>query len=313
LLTRWFEEQIHPLYGRSQELRLSSIQRKIGALRESVISALEIRLERSKKPTIDTADQVRAVEARLRRATGLIEETRSAWEKEIEGFPNDLSEAFYAMAAGLIQAWSERPAEVILTNKIIDASILEFAQRRVKKLQDSLEALALQLRDDLKTSAADLSVADMPSDDEFQSVIRGTPVFDPGANSARVFRPQIALIFGKQYAERRLARRLFNQLGEPVYKTLSIYSGVLKEWLRLLTSQLERRFETYAERYRAQAERSLGGAGLTPDEVHAIQENLRVLGAPQANDLVEAIQAPQNELKEIVREIARHAHKGEPR
>jgi GTP-binding protein EngB required for normal cell division len=315
LLARWFEEQIIPLYGHSQELRASSIQRKIGALRESVIAALEIQLERSKKPTIDTGDQVRAVEARLRRTTGLIEETRSAWEKEIEGFPNDLSEAFYAMSASLIQAWSKRPAEVISTNKIIDGSILEFARRRVKKLQDSLEALAFQLRDDLRRNAADLSIADMPSNDEFSSLVRGTPVFDPGSVSGRVSRPKIALIFGKQYAERRLARRLFNQFGEPVYKALSIYSGVLKEWVRLVTSQLERRFETYAERYRAQAERSLGGAGLTAEEVNVIEENLRALWIPQTYDFVEADskQGPQNESPNVVRESARHAHKGKPR
>jgi GTP-binding protein EngB required for normal cell division len=315
LLTQWFEEQIIPLYGHSQELRASSIQRKIGALRESVISALEIQVERNKKPLTDTRDQVRAVEARLRRATGAIEETRSAWGKEIEGFPNYLSEAFYAMAASLIQGWSERPAEAISTNKTIDDSILEFAQRRVKKLQDSLEALALQLRDDLRTGAADLCVADMPNDDEFQSLIRGTPVFDMGSISASVSRPTIALMFGKQYAERRLARRLFNLLGEPVYKALSIYSGVLKEWVRLVTSQLERRFETYAERYRAQAERSLGGAGLTAEEVNIIEQNLRVLSASQTYDFVEADskQGPQNESKEIIRESERHAHKGEPR
>jgi GTP-binding protein EngB required for normal cell division len=312
-LTRWFEEQIIPLYGHSQALRASSIQRKIGALRESVIAALEIQLERSKKLTIDTGDQVRPVEARLRRATGLIEETRSVWEKEIEGFPKDLTEAFYKMAASLIQAWSLRPSEAVSTNKIIDDSILEFAQRRVKRLQDSVEALALQLRDDLRRSAADLGIADMPSDDEFSSFVRGTPVFDTGANGARVSRPKIALIFGKQYAERRLARRLFNQLGEPVYKALSIYSGVLKEWVGLVTSQLERRFETYAERYRAQAERSLGGAGLTAEEVNVMEEDLRVLSAPRTYDFVEADsrQSSQNESPDIVREIARHAHKGE--
>jgi GTP-binding protein EngB required for normal cell division len=315
LLTQWFEEQIIPLYAHSQELRASSIQRKIGALRESVISALEIQVERSKKPPIDTGGQVRGVEGRLRRATGVIEEKRSAWEKEIEGFPKDLSEAFYAMSASLIQGWSERPAEAISTNKIVDDSILEFAQRRVKKLQDSLEALAIQLRDDLRRSAADLSIADMPSDDEFTSLVRGTPVFDPGANSARVSRPRISLIFGKQYAERRLARRLFNELGEPVSKAVGIYSGVLKEWVRLVTSQLERRFETYAERYRAQAERSLGGARLTAEEVNVIEENLKTLRVPQPNGLVEATsaQAPQNGSQEVVREIARHAHKGEPR
>ena len=158
-------------------------------------------------------------------------------------------------------------------------------------------------------------MADMPSDDEFQSLIRGTPVFDMGSISASVSRPTIALMFGTQFAEKRLARRLYKQLGEPVYKALNIYSRALKEWVRLVTSHLDRRFETYAEGYRAQAERSLGGAGLTTEEVNVIEENLRILLVPQANGLVEenSTQAPQNESQDIVREIARHAHKGEPR
>ena len=66
LLGQWFQEQILPLYGNSQELRASSIQRKIGALRESVISALETQLLRSKKSTVEAPEQVRAIEARLR-------------------------------------------------------------------------------------------------------------------------------------------------------------------------------------------------------------------------------------------------------
>jgi GTP-binding protein EngB required for normal cell division len=315
LLSRWFEEQILPLYGHSQELRASSIQRKIGALRESVISALEMQLERSKKPTSDTGDRLRGTEARLRRATGLIEETRSAWEKEIEGLPNDLSVAFYAMSAGLIRLWSEKPDSAISAETIITDSVLRFAQQRVQKLQDSVKTLALQLRDDLRASATDLRVADMPSDDEFQSLIRGTPVFDMGSISASVSRTTIALMFGTQFAEKRLARRLYKQLREPIYQALNIYSGVLKEWVRLVTSHLDRRFETYAERYRAQAERSLGGTGLTADEANAIQANLRILDSPESDDFVEASpkQAPQNELNAIAREIVNHADTGESR
>jgi hypothetical protein len=288
LLSRWFEEQILPLYGHLQELRASSIQRKIGALRESIISALEMQLERSKKPTGDTGNQLRATEARLRRSTGLIEETRSAWEKEIDELPSDLSVAFYAMSAGLIQSWSEKPGSAISAEEIINDSVLRFAQQKVQKLQDSVKTLALQLRDDLRASAADLHVADMPSDVEFQSLIRGTPVFDMSSISASVSRPTIALKFGTQFAEKRLARRLYKQLGEPIHQALNIYSRVLKEWVRLVTSHLDRRFETYAERYRAQAERSLGGTGLTGDEANAIQANLRILDSPESDDSVEA-------------------------
>ncbi len=315
LLSRWFDAQIVSLYGRSQELREASLRRKIGALRESVISALQLQMQRTQIPSPDAQGQVRATEARLRRATGLIEKARSAWEKDIDEMTAELPEAFFEMAARLIAAWSGDQSATISTDKIIRDSLLWFTQQRVKKLQDSLEALVLQLRDDLRTSAADLGIADIPGEDEFQSLVRGMPVFDPGSVSAPISRPTITAMLGKRFAEKRLASRLHKRLGEPIHKALDIYSEVLGEWMRLVTSQLGRRFETYAERYRAQAERSLGGTGLTADEVDAIRENLRVLGAPQTNDFAEATskQAPQNESQVIVREIARHAHKGEPR
>lgn len=313
LLTRWFDEQIIPLYGHAQELRVSSIQRKIGALRESVISGLEMQLERSKRPTSDTGDQVRAAEARLRHAMGLVEESRSGWEKQTERLPKDLSEAFYAMAAGLTQAWSEKPGSTISADKIVNDSVQEFVQQRVEKLQASFNALALKLRNDLKTSASDLNIADMPGDGEFQSLVRGTPVFDMGSAGAAVSRPTISLWFGTRFAEKRLARQLYKQLGDRVYQALNIYSEMLKEWIRLVTSQLEGRFETYAERYRAHAARSFGGTRLTTDELNALEANLRVLRASDNTDFVETApkHAVEHELQAFGRDFVSHADKGE--
>ena len=54
-------------------------------------------------------------------------------------------------------------------------------------------------------------MADMPSDDEFESLIRGMPLFDMASISASVSRPTIALMFGSQFAEKQLARRLYKQ------------------------------------------------------------------------------------------------------
>src|ERR1700683_51311 len=315
LLGQWFQEQILPLYGNSQELRASSIQRKIGALRESVISALKTQLLRSKNSTVEAPEQVRAIEARLRRATGLIEETGSASETEIDGMTKDLPEAFYTISASLLVAWAEKSSSTISADKIINDSLLQFVQRRVKKLQDSLEGLALRIREDLKTSAADLGIADIPSDDEFQSFVRGTPIFDLGSIGSPISRATISLVLGKRFAERRLANRLYRQFGEPMNKALATYSGVLKEWARLVTSQLDRRFETYAERYRAQAERSLGGTRPAADEAKAIQESLRVLLAPPYDDFAATIstRARCSNPGAIPSEIVHHTQKGESR
>lgn len=315
LLDRWFDEQIVPLYGRSQELREASLRRKIGALRESLLSTLNLQLQRNRISSPDAQSQVRTTEARLRRATGLIEKTWSGWEKEIEGMAGQLSEAFSEMAANLMEAWSGNPSFASSPDKIARDSVLQFVQRRVKKLQDSLETLTLQLRDDLRTCASDLGVADVPGQDEFQSLIRGTPVFDPGAISASVSRPTVAAMFGKRFATRRLASRLREQLENSIYQALDIYSAMLKEWTRSVASQVGRKFETYAERYRAQAERSLGGKGLTADEVSAIQESLRLLGAPQANSYAENApgRTPQDETEPIAGEIVGHAPQRKPR
>ncbi len=313
LLNRWFVEQILPLYSRSQDLRSASLRRKIGTLRESVISALEVQLQRSKNSTAETLDLYRATEARLRRAAGLIEETRSACEKEIERMTQDLQEAFYEMSARLMNSWPGNQSASSSTGQILSDSLLQFAQRRVQKLLESMQTLAVQLRDDLTTSAAELGIPDAPGENEFQLLVRGTPVFDPGSISAAVARPTMSLIFGERFAENRLASQLFEQLGEATSKSLGIYTSVLNEWARLVTQQFVQRFETYAERYRAQAGRSLGGKELSADEVNAIEDNLRVLNAPQTNDPSEAAsrRARPNELRQDHHEVARHSRKGD--
>lgn len=168
LLSRWFEEQILPLYDRSQELRASSLQRKIGALRESVISALRVQLERNGMSTRGTNDEIRAAEARLRQATGLIEETGAVWERELERYGFDASDGFLAASASLIAEWGRNLGGEVSKEKIIRDFIFQAVQQRVKKLHDSLEALAAQLRDDLTKSAESLGIADIPGGNEFQ-------------------------------------------------------------------------------------------------------------------------------------------------
>ncbi|HEV2297642.1 MAG TPA: dynamin family protein [Candidatus Acidoferrales bacterium] len=285
LLSRWFEEQIVPLYDHSQELRASSLRRKIGALRESVISALRVQVQRNGTSTCTTQDEIRAAEARLRQATGLIEDTGAAWERELERNGFDAFDGFLAASSSLMGEWGRNLGAEVSTENIIRNSVLNAIQQRVKKLHGSLEALAVQLRDDLKKSAGGLGIADIPGEDEFQSLVRGTPIFDPGSLSASVVRPRFSGLLGRRFAEKRLATRLHKELGEALNKTLGTYSDVLREWTRLVTNQLLRRFETYAEGYRAQAERSLGGKDLAPDEANGLREDIRLLEFPESNEV----------------------------
>ncbi len=291
LLSKWFENQILPLYDHSQELRAASLRRKIGALRESVVSALQVRLQRKRDSPTATPALIRSIEARLRRATGLIEEAQAVCEREVESIPMRSPELFQEAAARLMDSWEMdsgpgKTSDATPPEDLIRNAMLDFVQRRVKMLQDTLNALGIELRDDLRKSAAELGISDAPGDDEFHSLLRGTPVFDPGTISASVSRRALAGLFGRQSAEKRLARKIRQQMGEFLGHALETHLRLLSEWVRTVLAEYRGRFEAYAEGYRAQAERSLGGLEVSEAEFQAIEDDLKVLGMSEHDKLV---------------------------
>jgi len=128
-------------------------------------------------------------------------------------------------------------------------------------------------------SAADLGIADMPADDEFPSLVRGMPVFDPGAMRVTALKSSYAALLGKRFEKEQMVRDIRQQLSGSFEPALASYIKILKEWTKQMTGQMGRKFEMYAERYRAQAEQSSHGPELTPDEVRAIEVDLRLLEA----------------------------------
>ncbi len=227
----------------------------------------------------------------------------------MEGIAANIAEIFQETAARLIEEWSRNASPATPADQIVRAFLLESVQHRVRKLQDSLDTLATQLRSELKETAASLGVTDAPGEDEFQSLVRGTPIFDPGDIRVSVSPSAYAALFGRRYAENRVAGQVRRQLGEPFEQAFGNYVEVLKEWTRLVTAQISRRFETYAERYRAQAERSLGGKELTLDEAHLIEANLGLLGGPP-RETGKRDFARESAL--AGREMIHQPHKGEP-
>lgn len=273
LLDRWFADEILPLFGRSQELRAASLQRKIGALRESVVFVLHTRIRQSGHASPGDRGKSRETEARLRRATGLIEETRSACEREADALAGDVP-AIYSAAAASVTGDGSTDAGTGAEDRIRTA-VLREVQGRAKIVQSRIETLALRLQDELVKSAGDLGIADMPGENEFPSLVRGMPVFDPG--TLRVTAPEsaFAALLGKRFKEDQLAREIRRQTGGSFEPALAGYTRVLREWTRQVTGQVGQRFEMYAECYRAQAECSTGE--LAPEEEQAIVEDLRLL------------------------------------
>ena len=186
---------------------------------------------------------------------------------------------YSAAAASMMNAGSKDADAGIDAEDVIRTAVLREVQERAKHVQSLVETLALRLQDELVKSAADLGIADMPGDDEFPSLVRGMPVFDPGTIRVTALKSSYAALLGRRFEEEQMARHIRQQLGESFEPALASYIKVLNEWTRMMMGQMGRKFETYAERYRAQAEQSPHGPELSPDEVRGIEEDLKMLEA----------------------------------
>jgi GTP-binding protein EngB required for normal cell division len=277
MLNEWFESQIVPLYARSQDLRAASLRRKIGALHESVTAALAARLRREERSSTKLQDRAQAAEALLRKTTGKIEEIHSLSERYVQEASRSVPEAVNDAAGRFLHACAHGSYGVVVSGQLVRDSITQFIHMQARKLQTDIMTLASQIGNDLRQSAADLGISDAPGDDEFQSLVRGAPVFECPSFTMVVSRPVSFRLFGQKHGQSSVARQISRRLPRSFYATVDTYWQVVKEWSDWVTAQLRSKFETYAENYRAQAEQTLGGRELTKDELNGIQESLAKL------------------------------------
>ncbi|ABS55451.1 Dynamin family protein [Methanoregula boonei 6A8] len=278
LLDRWFEKEIVPVMNHAQDLRAASLQRKIGALRESLAYSLKNQIRRSRHAPAGNAESTRDVEIRLRRATGLIVETGKACREKAEAMNGKVFGTWIAGAAVATSEGHEGADGKISDKDAVRTAVLQTVQAGVNDIQSRIETLATSLQDELVKSALDLSIADVPGDKEFLSLIRDMPSFDPETIKVTVPPYALTAMLGTHLGEKLVSGKLHRLFDESFGLVIAGYFRLLKEWSSQVTYQMGRKFETYAERYRAQAVQSPGGRELTADEVNAIEKDLRDLG-----------------------------------
>jgi len=285
-LDRWFSEAISPLYAKSRELRAASLRRKTGAVRESVMAVLEVRLRRGEGASAIPFEpapagghpQVHAVEARLRVATGRIAEMRALCEGECQRILAEREIAFRAAAARLLEAPSAAERSASTTGELAHEALVAFIQQRVHALHERLLGFAREMAAELQAAALAVGFPDAPESSEFEAALRESPAFEFAKFEFRVSRSPLAGLGGQSAVERRLARRLERAVGEAWRRSLVTYVSLVNDWCGGVVRQWNARFEAYAEGYRAQAERSLGGRALTREEKSEILQDIEALG-----------------------------------
>ncbi len=305
MLNDWFANEIVPLYTRAQELRAASLRRKIGALRDSVAASLQARLRRSAQSSTKSRERAKGAETLLRTTTGRIEEARSMYSRLLQSRASDAArrsvpELSEEAAKRLVHAWKSSSYGVVVAGQLIRDSITQFIQVEARKLQSEIVALANQLGADLRHCASDLEFSDIPADGEFESLVRGAPVFEYPASTIVVSRPVAAGLFGKRTTLRRVASKISRQLPSAFYAALESYWSLVGDWANSVIADLGQKFDTYAEGYRARAEQALGGREFSEGELAALEQSLAELkpelrSSPISAGPTSEISTPQEE------------------
>lgn len=276
LLTQWFVNDIAPLYNQRQELRLRSLRRKIGALRQSVEFALRSRLRRKDQISPQKVEQLRDVEKELRQAGGKLEEVRKI-ARQISDEIDVLSrKAIRQAAASVVEFW-ESPARKQDLQELVVASVTRTVEEKTEMLRRFMAALAHELHDRLESTAKVLDMKDGPSESEFSSLLREMPAFDLGEVRFSMNRPSLVLLFGHSASESVVANRLTKAIAAQLSSSLSAYRALLHDWAERTLTQIRRRFDAYANSYRAQAERSVGTQDIAPEQEELIRRDLEAI------------------------------------
>jgi GTPase Era involved in 16S rRNA processing len=255
LLDQFFEQHLLPRFNETRNLRRASVARKIGALRESVIAALETSLQHGKRQALPANDG-NEIEARLRHISGEIGEQRTRLDQaflELVERPENVLAELAKLAADRICSGE--------SSQIDSATLAEWTSETIQKHVDrALVSTGKALTDavqGLRESAKEIGRSDTPTEEEAQTLLRNVPRFEMASVP-----PPIGDAFWRWFGRKSaiaLARRSVRRaLGESFKDELHRYGRALSQWGEHASRRMQTFVGSYADAYRAQLRRMNG-------------------------------------------------------
>jgi GTP-binding protein EngB required for normal cell division len=275
MLDQWFQTEILPLYERGQELKTASLRRKIGALRETVLAALRVYLRGRHGETTQEESALRVAEAKLRHTTGRIEELRMVMDRDLDSLPYAGAQVIAEVAARLTSG-EIRDAEA--SSATVRTLVVNAVHERARSFQQRIRELAASSAAELLAIAGELGVPNAPASNEFDTLVRGTPIFE-FSEQIEVSRSKADSLLGSRFASKRMTQQITDKIGASFDRNLATYAGLLRSWVMSVLSQLKRAFDGYADAYRANIERNLAARPSEASETEDVFDDLRLLGA----------------------------------
>ena len=285
LLDQFFERELYPRFERARNLREASVARKIGALRDSVIAALETSLNREKRGREGTsAIDAQDIEDRLRRMIGEIGEQRTILGQAFL----ELGERPEIIVAELAEMITMRICTGETTN-FTPFEISEWTHNAVQRRVD--DALAktrngiMGAVDTLKKIAREMSRSDVPSNEDAELLLREVPRFEIEVVPVKI-RAARWKWMGRIMVRAQVRSSLRECLGPLLKDELHRYKLALDLWTEQTTRKMVTFVNSYADAYRAQLNRARGlsgGGEASPELAQDLTRLLRWNSEGQSN------------------------------
>jgi GTP-binding protein EngB required for normal cell division len=278
LCDRWFETELRPFLTRHRELAVTSQKRKIGALREAIIGALERRVQTSLETvSVDAAGLPKEATEALREGDRVLERAQS------ESF--FLTRKIAKMQRAIIDVSAERIAAVLIESgnadvgSIFSETLKSLIAEPVAATLRSIEQTRSALVKAVETAA---SVSGWTAPDELPSPA-GMPTLDVNEISQKIVieKPRLISLFGRSAVASQVRRKLENEYDRALLEFLSLYANRLRRWMEQSINALRNAFNEFSDMHRAHFE-----AAPAASDVSEIQKDLWILREWETADTV---------------------------
>jgi len=274
LCEEWFENELKVLLESHREATATSLKRKIGLLRETVVDALRVRLDAARGPKTapKTSDVKQAAEA-LRSASAILESA----EKEGRTLGYNTRElaasALQVAATDIASAWLNGANPSSDTAEIFSASLNRFLAQVSAIFVQSVEEVRGRLTATLEQAHGASGSRRGPPEELPKAA--GLPIMDSSPLGARLMlrKPRLLSLLGQRALRRFAESKMSGQLADSLSEFFNLAGKRLEQWHNDALAELRNAFDARAGVYHARFEQSFGATMTESD----IQKDLDVL------------------------------------
>jgi GTPase Era involved in 16S rRNA processing len=271
LCDAWFESELRPFLTQHHELAITSQKRKIGALRESVIGALERRLQ--------VGSEVSGKSTRL--SDGATEALRNGDRilERAQGESFFVTRRIAQMHRAIIDVAAQRIATALTESEDVDAASI-FSETVTSLIAEPVAATLRSIEQTRCALAEAMQVAASASGQEVVDELpkpAGMPMVDVNEISKKIVveKPRVLSLLGKGMLTSHVQRKLEAEYDRTLLEFLSLYANRLRRWMEQSINALRNAFSEFADMHRAHFEAAPAAADLT--DISAVQNDLRIL------------------------------------